>query len=132
MQNDYYPYLMDYTETNENFGAIGDAKSHLREDGNKLNSMIKAFRQDKDTYVGSIKKLIWANNPRMSNLHNKKRDCWTTLESNGGSCDCRKHSFLRGNTFSKKKELYIAGWEESFCNVLKGYFTKNCEHISGG
>ena len=46
MQNDYYPYLMDYTETNENFGAIGDAKSHLREDGNKLNSMIKAFRQD--------------------------------------------------------------------------------------
>ena len=25
MHNNYYPYLMDYTETNENFGDIGDA-----------------------------------------------------------------------------------------------------------
>lgn len=90
--------------------------------------MMKGFYRDGDTYLGSIEKLIWAHNPDMMHLHDSNVHCGSNLKNNGGRCDCRKHSFLRGQMFSGKDQ-FIDGWKASFCNVLNGYFTKNCEDI---
>ena len=64
----------------------------------KINYLIKGFHQDKDTYLGSIVKLVWANNPTMmENLYTRAKYC--SLYNNGNECYCNKHSFLRGNDF---------------------------------
>ena len=75
IENDYYPYLMKYTEAAEDFGDRGNAENKLRLTGERKNSMIKAFHQDKETWLGSIVKLVWATNPKMKHLHNIVEDC---------------------------------------------------------
>lgn len=73
--------------------------------------MIKGFFQDKDTYLGSIVNLIWANNlKRMDHLHEVKSSCGKNLENKGGRCDCKRHTFLRGNRFEHHK--YVDGDKE--------------------
>jgi hypothetical protein len=63
MLKDYYPYLMQYQWTPETFGDRSynvdkrDGYMLRRERGNVL---AKGFNQDKDTYVGSIIKVLWA------------------------------------------------------------------------
>jgi hypothetical protein len=109
---------MKYTEAAEDFGDRGNAENKLRLTGERKNSMIKAFHQDNETWLGSIVKLVWATNPKMKHLHNIVEDCrfeldvnvklrgWSkmrsNLEKNGGRCDCRKHTFLRGNEMSQE------------------------------
>lgn len=42
---------------------------------------------------------------------------------------------MRGNSFfhhNSEDYKFIKGWDANFCNVLKGYFTKNCETIIAG
>jgi hypothetical protein len=64
--------------------------------------MIKGFYQDKDTNLGSIVKLIWAHNPKMIYLHDTRVDCRKSLDHDGGRCDCRSNTFLRGQLFSRE------------------------------
>jgi len=52
----------------------------------------------------------------------------SNLEKNGGRCDCRKHTFLRGNDMSQRLR-FTNGWYKNHCNALNGWFTKNCEDI---
>jgi hypothetical protein len=92
LETSCYPYLMVYSEEPANFGDRGkdihDNHQHVEYRDTKKSSMIKGFHQDKDTYLGSIVKLIWATNPRMVHLHNVISSCWKNLDHNGGRCDC--------------------------------------------
>jgi hypothetical protein len=114
LETSVYPYLMHYSEERANFGDRGPNihrnHQHVEMRDHKKSEMIKGFHQDKDTYLGSIVKLIWAKNPRMVHAHNMIRECWKELDNNGGRCNCGNHAFLRGNRFSHNQK-FIEGWE---------------------
>lgn len=63
IRDDYFPYLMKYFWTHETFGdrsynvANRDGYMLRRNHGSVL---AKGFHQDKDTYLGSIIKVLWA------------------------------------------------------------------------
>lgn len=63
-------------------------------------------------------------------MYELNRWCWTHLDGSVGECNCRRHTFLRGQRFSNTK--FIPGWEESFCMLYKGYFTGKCDNIPAG
>ena len=115
---------MEYSDEAANFGDRGSADSHRR--NHKSHSIIKGFTQDKDTYTGSIVRLTWATNPNMKRIFNIFKDCLRDLDGPYGTCHCRQHSFMRGQKFDLN-EQFISGWQGNYCNVLNGYFTKNCE-----
>ena len=98
---------MEYSDEAANFGDRGSADSHRRH--HKKTSIIKGFHQDKDTYTGSIVKLIWAHNPKMKQIFSIFKDCLRDLDGNAGKCHCRKHSFMRGQEFDHG-EQFISGW----------------------
>jgi len=91
--------------------------------------LIKGFYQDKDTYLGSIIKLMWARNEeRMHHMHDKNHNCMLALDRNGGKCLCEKHTWLRGNNFNPDNK-FVSGWEDSICNSHMGYFTEDCSKV---
>ena len=107
VEDEIFPNLMTYSVRRENFGDRGSAHNHKRYD--KKTSIIKGFHQDKDTYTGSIVKLIWATNQNMVHIFDIFKDCLRDLDGNDGKCHCRKHSFMRGQEFDHG-EQFISGW----------------------
>lgn len=124
IDNDFLPYLFEYYERGTKFGdhAVGE-----RRNGDQV-ALLKGFKQNHQTFLSSIVGLIWAKNDNLKVLHEVKKYCHTELDgASRAPCDCPRHTWLRGQTFSKHQ--FIAGWEESWCTVMNGYFTTNCEAI---
>ena len=53
------PYIMDYSETNSDFGDRRNNREDTRR-SNKGDSLLKGYHSSEDTYIGNIWKLVWA------------------------------------------------------------------------
>ena len=117
------PYIMDYSETNSDFGDRRNNREDTRR-SNKGDSLLKGYHASEDTYIGNIHKLVWAKNHYMKHLGTNDVSC-RMHHIHGGTCFCPPHTFLRGQVNGGEK--WIDSWKGNYCNQLSGYFTKNCE-----
>jgi len=119
---------MSYEEEAAKFGKKGSNEYR----NHRKNWLIKGFNTDEDTYLHSIRKLYWATNKdQMVHLTDFKAECTDSLDHHNGRCHCQRHTWLRGNRFSPTSisNAYIFLWEESFCGLMSGYFSTQCEDI---
>lgn len=126
IDEDYLPFLMRYHNELVKTGDISKTTEARVEHNNDL---LKGFYMGHDTYLHSMNKFTWASNSYMKQIYNKNKDCTKVLDKNGGECYCDKHSWLRGQVFTKGGTRMIAHWESNECNILSGVFASKCELV---